>query len=171
LCKLRHLYFKHHKITHLKSLDLGTRSIILEKIQGFVMTRLLILLAVFAAAYGIDKLARPAIPDSLQGREDFFVTGIKSAAPIPIGPYSSMTGANAKDGNLEIEISLSPSAPPIAVDDAFERGIVIGTCKDPVLSDILKRGGTISYAFSAAGGLAMRTATVPRCQRSVSSAG
>ena len=129
--------------------------------EGAQMARLFIGTAV-AAVIVVAKLVlpHPAMPDTLQGREEFLAQGVNKAAPIPIGPYGTMTGAKVSDGTLEVNTSFSSSAPKITVDDGFRRGAVTAACRNPIYSDLLKRGGRIRFVITAGDGTVFAPVTI-----------
>jgi hypothetical protein len=111
-------------------------------------------------------LTSPTVPDTLQGREDFIAKGINGTAPIPMGPYSSMTGAKVNNGTLELDVRLSPTAPTITLDDAFMHGVAFGVCKNSTMSDLIKRGGSLSMVFTNTDGQVLPPATISSCPTS-----
>jgi len=125
------------------------------------MAKVWIGLTVAAVLVGAKLVsANPSMPDTLQGREEFIAEGVNKGAPIPAGPYTSMTGAKASDGTLEIDSSLSPTAPKITIDETFKRGMESTTCKDPTFSDLIKRGGTLRFVLTDGGGNVLPPVTI-----------
>ncbi len=125
------------------------------------MAKIWIGLTVAAVVLGTKLIgSHPAMPDTLQGREDFLAQGVNKAAPIAIAPYLTMTGAKVADGALEIDLAQSSSAPKITMEDAFRRGLAFGTCKDSTFSDLIKRGGSIRLAITTSDGVALAPVTI-----------
>ena len=103
---------------------------------------------------------QPDMPDTLQGREEVLAQRINKAAPAPLRSYSFITGAKVSNGTLELDVSISSAAVKLATDGSFRTGIVVGTCKGPVFSDLLKRGGLIRFVFTAADGSRLSPVTI-----------
>lgn len=123
-------------------------------------------LAIGVAVFAGKMFLHPAVPDTLEAREAFLANGVNAAAPVAIGPYSSMTGAKASDGVLELDVRLSPTAPKITMDGAFIHGVEVSACKNAGFSDLIKRGGSVKMAFTNPDGQALPPATVSNCPTS-----
>lgn len=130
------------------------------------MAKLMIGVVVGVVVFAGKMLLHPAMPDTLEAREAFFAKGVNAAAPVAVGPYSSMTGAKVSDGVLELDVQLSPTAPKITMDSAFMHGFEIGTCRNTTFNDLIKKGGSVRMTFTNPDGQVLPPATVSSCPTS-----